>query len=67
MSATASVLAFVKKSGRKGVTGSQIVKHWNAEGRGAGCYNILGRIVKAKQLKRQAIKGKKRGSLYVAA
>ena len=65
VSAAAAVLAFVKKSGKKGVAGGQIVKHWNTAGRGAGCYNTLGKLVKAKKLKRHAIKGKKRGSLYV--
>ncbi len=67
MTAAASVLAFVKKSGNKGVTGTQIAKHWNTAGRGSGCYNTLGKLVKAKKLKRHAIKGKKRGSLYMAA
>ena len=63
ISAAASVLAFVQKGGKKGVAGSQITKHWNAEGRGAGCYNTLGDLVKAKKLNRQEIKGQ-RGSLY---
>jgi len=65
ISAAASVLAFVQTGGKKGVTGSQIMKHWNAEGRGAGCYNTLGDLVKAKKLKRQPIKGQ-RGSVYTA-
>lgn len=64
MSAAASVLAFVKNAGKKGVTSSDITKHWKAEGRGAGCYNTIGTLVKEKKLKRQAIKGKRRGSLY---
>ena len=66
MSATVSVLGFVKKAGKKGVTGTQITKYWKTAGRGAGCYNTIGTLVKAKKLKRQAIKGKKRGSIYVA-
>ena len=65
ISAAASVLAFVKKSDKKGVTGGQIVKHWNAAGRGSGCYNALGKREQAKKLKRHAIKGKMRGSMYV--
>ena len=63
---TASVLAFVKKSGKKGVTGGQITKQLKAEGRSTDGYNAIGILVKAKQLKRHAIKGKKRGSLYTA-
>ena len=62
----ASVLAFVEKAGKKGVTGSQITKHWNAQGRGAGCYNIIGDLAEAKKLRRQKTKGQKRGSNYVA-
>ncbi len=67
MSATTSVQAFVKKAGKKGVTGAQITTYWKSQGRGAGCYSPIGDLVKAKKLQRQAIKGKKRGSLYVAA
>ena len=49
----------------KGVVGSRIVKRWKAEGRGAGCYNTVAMLVKAKKLERRPIAGKKRGSLYV--
>ncbi|MFH1419817.1 MAG: hypothetical protein ABII12_16205 [Planctomycetota bacterium] len=38
----------------------------SAEGRGAGCYNTLGDLVKAKKLHRQEIKGQ-RWSLYTIA
>ncbi len=64
MSATASVLAFVKKAGKKGVPGAQISKYWKSQGRGAGCYNTIGMLVKAKKIKRMPIKGGQ-GSLYV--
>ncbi len=62
-SGSQSILDFVKRSGRKGVTGSQITKHWNSEGRGAGCYNIMGQLVKTKKIRRQPLKGQ-RGSSY---
>ncbi len=64
MNAADSVLTFVKTAGKKGATGGDIAKHWKAEGRGAGCYNTIGTLVKEKKLKRQALKGHKRGSLY---
>jgi hypothetical protein len=47
------------------MTGGQITKRWKAQGRGVGCCNTIGMLVKAKKLKRRAVKGKKRGSLYV--
>ena len=61
-----SILSFVKAAGPKGVTGGQIVQHWKAEGRGVGCYNLLGKLIKEKKIKKQKLKGEK-GSLYVAA
>ena len=60
-----SILGFVKAAGSKGATGVQISRHWNAEGRGAGCYVLLGQLVKARKIKRQKLKGQK-GSLYTA-
>jgi hypothetical protein len=66
MSAAATVLSFVEKAGAKGVTGTQVNKHWKAQGRGDNCYKTIGMLVKAKKLKRTAIKGMKRGSIYVA-
>jgi len=58
-----SILAFVKKAGKKGVMGAEIGKHWKAEGRGAGVYVNVGKLVKAKKLKRENVKGE-RGSRY---
>jgi hypothetical protein len=58
-----SILAFVKAAGAKGVSGGQIVRNWKAEGRGAGCYNMLGTLVRGKKIKRQHAKGG-RGSVY---
>jgi hypothetical protein len=63
--ATESILTFVKAAGSKGTTGAKIVQDWKAEGRKAGCYNALGKLIKEKKIKRQKLKGQK-GSLYVA-
>jgi hypothetical protein len=60
-----SIIGFVKAAGGKGVTGGQIVQHWRAEGRGASCYNMLGKLIKAKKIKRHKLKGQK-GSAYTA-
>ena len=65
ISGTASILAFVKKGGPKGVPSSAIVKHWKSEGRAGDGYTTLGQLVKAKKLKKQNIKGQK-GSVYTA-
>ncbi len=65
MSGSASVLTLVARAGKNGMTGGQITKRWKAEGRGAGCYNTIGDLVKTKKLKRTPIKGQKRGSIYV--
>ena len=61
-----SILGFVKSAGKKGVAGAEIAKHWKSEGRGAGFYVALGRLVKEKKLKREKIKGAK-GSMYRVA
>jgi len=61
-----SILMFVKQAGSKGVMGAEIGKHWKAEGRGAGVYVVIGKLVKAKKLKRENVKGE-RGSRYTAA
>ena len=61
-----SILNFVTRAGKKGVAGSEIVKHWNSEGRGSGAYKEIGILVKAKKLKRHALKGQ-RGSRYAVA
>lgn len=60
-----SILTFVRAAGPKGVSGAQLVQHWKAEGRGVGCYNLLGKLIKDKRIKRRKLKGQK-GSLYVA-
>ncbi len=66
MSGIASVLAFVEKAGNKGVTGTQINKHWKAQGRSGSCYAMTGLLIKTRKLKRTPIKGMKRGSIYHA-
>ena len=65
MSGLDSVLAFVKKAGKKGVTTAEIVKHWKSDGRSGNGYKALGELVKAKKLKKEKIKGAK-GSRYTA-
>mgnify|MGYP001186252358 CR=1 FL=1 len=60
-----SILTFVKAGGPKGVTGAQILRHWKTEGRGVGCYNLMGKLIKANMIKRNKLKGE-RGSIYVA-
>jgi hypothetical protein len=42
---------------------AEIGKHWKQEGRGAGVYVNVGKLVKAKKLKRENVKGE-RGSRY---
>ena len=58
-----SILNFVKRAGKRGVNGAEIVKRWNAEGRAGGAYTPISKLVKAKKLKRRAVKGE-RGSRY---
>lgn len=60
------VLAVIKNAGAKGATGAEISEAWRAAGRSGDAYNTLGELAKAQKIKRQAIKGKKRGSLYRA-
>lgn len=64
-SGSVMVLELVQKSGKNGVAGSEITERWKSVGRGAGCYNTISMLVKAKKIKRLPLKGK-RGSLYVA-
>jgi hypothetical protein len=64
MSGTASVLTLVARAGQKGVTGTEIMRNWKSQGRGDNCYKAIGMLVKTNKLKRIAIKGKKRGSIY---
>jgi hypothetical protein len=59
-----SILSFVRAGGPKGVTGAQILQHWKAQGRGVGCYNLMGKLIKEKKIKRNKLKGE-RGSMYV--
>ena len=59
------ILAFVKAAGANGTTGEKIAQYWKAEGRKAGCYNALGKLINDKKIKRQKLKGQK-GSLYMA-
>ncbi len=66
VSGTASILAFVRKAGKKGATTSEIVKNWKKQRRSGDGYTTLGELVKAKKLKREPLKGEK-GSRYVAA
>ena len=58
-----SVLAFVRKAGKKGATGAEIIKHWKSDGRSGNGYKTLGELVKAKKLKREKIEGAQ-GSRY---
>ena len=48
------------------MAGAEIAKHWKSEGRGAGFYVALGKLVKAKKVKKEKIEGTK-GSRYAAA
>jgi len=63
MSGPQSILNFVKRAGKNGATGAEIVRRWNAEGRAGGAYTPISKLVKAKKLKRRAVKGE-RGSRY---
>ncbi len=58
-----AVLNFVRRAGKNGASGAEIEKHWNSRGRKAGVYNTIGKLVKEKKLKKQAVKGEK-GSRY---
>ncbi len=60
-----SVYDFIKKSGSKGVTGADIDKHWDSEGRAGSAYNMLGQLVRERKVKRNKLKGQ-RGSIYTA-
>ena len=61
-----ALVAIVKKAGAKGITSGDIVKQWKKQGRGSGVHVELGKLVKAKKLTRENLKGQ-RGSLYRAA
>jgi len=66
MSGTESILAFVKKAGKKGATTAEIIKNWKSQGRSGDGYTTLGELVKTKKLKREPLKEQK-GSRYTAA
>ena len=63
MSGPQSILNFVQRAGKNGVNGAKIVRHWTAEGRAGKAYTAIGKLVKAKKLKRRAVKGE-RGRQY---
>ena len=64
LSGPQSILNLVRRAGRKGIRGAEIVKHWNAEGRRGGAYTPISKLVNAGKLKRRALKGEK-GSKYI--
>lgn len=64
--ATQSILDLVRQGGRKGVGSSAIAAHWKSEGRAGQPYVTLGKLVKARKLRRQDLKGQ-RGSQYFIA
>ncbi len=61
-----SILAFVRKAGKRGATTAEIVKRWKAEKRSGDGYTTLGELVKARKLTRESLKGQK-GSRYTSA
>ncbi len=63
ITATAFVLATIKKGGTKGATSAQVSKAWKAAGRSGDAYNTLGILFKEKKIKREKIKGGK-GNVY---
>ena len=60
------IMNFVRRTGKNGVSGSEIVKHWQSKGRAGEAYTVIGKLVAAKKLKRQTVKGE-RGSRYSVA
>lgn len=64
-SALVSVADFVKAAGPKGVTTSEVNKHWKGEGRAGDAYVTLGQLTKLRKIKRKNLKGQ-RGSRYTA-
>lgn len=61
-----SVMGFVKSTGKKGATTTEIVAHWKSEGRSGNGYTTLTQLVKEKKLTKEKLKGAK-GSRYKAA
>ena len=66
VSGAQSIVTFVIRSGKNGVTGADIVKHWESEGRAGGAYKEIGKLVSARRLKKRPLKGQ-RGSRYMMA
>ncbi len=66
VSGTQMILGMIKQAGSKGVAGAEIAKRWKADGRGGSSYNIINRMLAAKQIGRRKVKGE-RGSMYVLA
>lgn len=64
-SALVSLTNFVKAAGSDGVLSSDIVKHWQEEGRKGSPFPTLGKLADGGALKREDIPGKK-GSRYFA-
>ncbi len=61
MSGPELILNFARRAGKDGVSGAEIVEHWKSKGRAGEAYTVIGKLVKAKQLKKHAVKGQ-RGS-----
>jgi len=55
MTANESILAFVRKAGKKGVTSAEIIENWKSEGRRANGYTTIGQLVRARKLKKEKI------------
>jgi len=65
-SALVSIVDFLKSTGHKGATTSEINEYWQSEGRAGNAYVTLGQLTKKKTIKRQNLKGQ-RGSRYTIA
>jgi hypothetical protein len=66
VSGTDLVLNMVRKAGAKGISGGEVNKVWQRQGRAGSAYNILGALLKENQVKKQPNR-EGRGSLYIAA
>jgi hypothetical protein len=60
-----AIVQFAKKAGKKGVTSAELTAFLKKRGAGQNPFVAIGRLVKTKRLKKQAVKGQ-RGSVYVA-
>ena len=61
------VLALIKAKGKTGAKSAEVATAWKRQGRKGDVYRILRNLVKAKKVKRQGIKGQKKGSVYRVA